>query len=428
MLWEIGSTIIMAGVAGFSYLKTSGPATNDADKIQRVFANAGWTGKNGETVRRHRKRRFKGGTEYVYQLPLGFDRKKIEEGRHILEDGLNIRHSFMEFEPADLLKIKWDRTAFKQIKKILTSEKRSKKEIELDFDGMLRIKVYNEPMQDKIDWTEKLLVKNSWSVPVGYTRTGDLIRHDFDKSKHLIVAGATGYGKSVMLKLVVTSLIDQQPNNVKLSLIDLKGGSAFHRFKDCKQVEYYARDPETALEKLEQIQMEMDESFINVVDHGFEDVKEAGIKERHFVVIDESADLSDYSKAMDIITDIARRGRSAGYYLIFCTQYPTAQVIPSQTKRNIIARLCYVVDTATASNVVLDEGGADKLPDIPGRGIYKVNVKRHTVQTPFITNDQIKTRIEPHINIRPRGGDQTNEQKSSKGTTGGKHSIKLTKV
>ena len=100
---------------------------------------------------------------------------------------------------------------------------------------------------------------------------------------------------------------------------------------------------------------------------------------------------------MDIITDVARRGRSAGYYLIFCTQYPTAQVIPSQTKRNIIARLCYVVDTETASRVVLDEGGADQLPDIPGRGIYKNSVKRFIVQSPFITNEVIQQLIEPHI-------------------------------
>lgn len=100
---------------------------------------------------------------------------------------------------------------------------------------------------------------------------------------------------------------------------------------------------------------------------------------------------------MDIITDIARRGRSAGYYLIFCTQYPTAQVIPSQTKRNVIARLCYVVDTDTASRVVLDEGGADKLLDIPGRGIYKNGVKRHTLQSPYISNNTIRDIIKPYI-------------------------------
>lgn len=140
----------------------------------------------------------------------------------------------------------------------------------------------------------------------------------------------------------------------------------------------------------------MNQSFENVVNNGFEDIKEAGIKKRHFVVIDEAADIADDKIAMSIITDIARRGRSAGYYLIFCTQYPTAEVIPSQTKRNIISRLCYAVDTDIASRVVLDESGADKLPDIPGRGIYKNGIKRYTVQSPFISNKQIQSIILPH--------------------------------
>lgn len=427
MIFEIGSSIAMLGIAGFSYLKTSGPATNDTEKINRIFANAGWTGSNGETIRIHRKTKMANGTEYVYQLPLGFDRNKIESNKHILEDGLNVRHTTLEFDRADLLKIKWDRTVIRQIKKILTSKKVKRKEVDIQFDGMLKIRVYNEAMKDKIDWSQDLLIPGSWSVPIGYARDDKVIRHDFDKSKHLIVAGATGYGKSVVLKLIVTTLIDQQPENVELSLIDLKGGSAFHRYKDCKQVKYYARDPEEGQEKLEAIQEEMNESFKKVVDQGFEDVKEAGIKKRHFIVIDESADLSDYSKAMEIVTDIARRGRSAGYYLVFCTQYPTAQVIPSQTKRNIIARLCYVVDTDTASRVVLDEGGADQLPDIPGRGIYKNNVKRYIVQTPFMDNKEIQKRIQPHINIRPRK-DGNDEQKRDETTKDRKYSFEFKKI
>jgi hypothetical protein len=428
MIFEIVSTTAMATLAGYSYLKTKGPATNDTEKINRIFSNAGWSGSNGETIRIHRKTKLANGTEYIYQLPLGFDRTKIESNKHILEDGLNVRHKMLEFDPADLLKIKWDRTVIQQIRKIMTSKKIKRKEIDIQFDGMLRIKVYNESMKDKIDWSPDLLIPGSWSVPIGFTRDDEAIRHDFDKSKHLIVAGATGYGKSVVLKLIVTTLIDQQPDNVELSLIDLKGGSAFHRFKDCKQTKFYARDPEEGQEALEKIQEEMNESFKKVVDQGFEDVKEAGIKKRHFIIIDESADLSDYSKAMDIVTDIARRGRSAGYYLVFCTQYPTAQVIPSQTKRNIIARLSYVVDTDTASRVVLDEGGADQLPDIPGRGIYKNNVKRHIVQTPFMTNKQIQERIEPHINIRPRKDDQDHGQKGEETTKDRKHSFEFKKV
>lgn len=70
-------------------------------------------------------------------------------------------------------------------------------------------------------------------------------------------------------------------------------------------------------------------------------------------------------------------------------------------KRNCIGRLCFVLDTATASNVVLDQGGAEKLPLIQGRALYK-DVKLVKVQTPYISNEKIKENIHPHVNIRPR--------------------------
>ncbi|MCU9614061.1 FtsK/SpoIIIE domain-containing protein [Caldibacillus lycopersici] len=425
MIFEAVSTIAAAGLAGYSYLKSKGTGTSDSDKIQKIFANAEWQGKKGESIRLQRKQKFEGGYEYVYQLPLGFDRKKIEEKKYILEDGLNVRNQSFEINFSDLKDLKFNKTIVSQLKNLIKT-KRKKKEIEVSFDGMLKIKIYDEPMPNIIEWRESLLIPNSWSVPIGITRKGDIVRHDFDNSKHLIVAGATGYGKSVILKLIVTTLIRQQPETVTLSLIDLKGGSAFHRFKDCKQRKHYSRDPETAEQVLKEVQNKMNHSFLKVVDKGYEDVKEAGIKERHFIIIDEAADLSDFPESMKIITDIARRGRSAGYYLIFCTQYPTAQVIPSQTKRNIIARLCYVVDTETASRVVLDEGGAEQLHDLPGRGIYKAGPKRYTLQSPFISNKQIASIIAPYIMENPKdGGDG---QKSSETTKNRKHSLILEEV
>ena len=199
MLFEIGSSIAMLGIAGAAFFKQNGPATNDAEKIQKIFNNVGWAGKNGETIRLHRKTKFNGGVEYVYQIPLGFDRKKVENNKHILEDGLNVKHTRLEFDKSELFKLKWDKTVIQQIKKILTAEKTSKKEIDLSFDGMLKIRVYNEAMKDKIEWSDNMLNKNSWAVTIGCQRNG-FIKHDFDKQKHLIVAGATGGGKSVVIK------------------------------------------------------------------------------------------------------------------------------------------------------------------------------------------------------------------------------------
>ncbi|HWK24039.1 MAG TPA: FtsK/SpoIIIE domain-containing protein [Ureibacillus sp.] len=398
MFFEILTTTLFGGIALKAYTKKKGLASNDSGKIQRIISLSGLNVSDGSdtlTTVLVRKKQHSWGWEYKYRIPDGRSFKHYQEKLDVLQDGLNNRRKRIKF--ADLKTLKFDKTIISQLQDLWRNKLTEQKEIELDYDGLLIIRVYDKPLPSKIDWDEILLKPKSWSVPIGYTRKGDTICHDFDKSKHLIIAGATGYGKSAILKLIVTTLIDQQPENVELSLIDLKGGSAFHRFRNCKQVKYYSREPKGAQEVLESIQRDMNESFEKVVDNGYEDVKEAGIKKRHFIIIDEAADLAEYSDATDVITDIARRGRSAGYYLIFCTQYPTAQTISSQTKRNIIARLCYVVDTDTASRVVLDEGGADKLPDIPGRGIYKNTIKRYIVQSPFISNETIHQRIEPYI-------------------------------
>ncbi|PAD67039.1 hypothetical protein CHH83_20960 [Bacillus sp. 7586-K] len=426
MIFEIGSTIIMSGVAGYAYLKTKGSTSNDADKIQKIFANAGWTGRNGETIRLQRKAKFQGGVEYVYQIPLGFDRRKIEAEKHILEDGLNIRHKLFEVDLRDLLKIKLDKTIMQQLKRILANKKIRRKEIDLSFDGMLRIKVYNEGMQDRYDWDESYLMPGTWSVSIGQTHHG-VIRHDFDEHKHLIIAGATGYGKSAILKLIVTSLVLQQPENTNLHLIDLKGGSAFQRFKDLKQTKNFTREPKEAKDILKEIQMEMNSMYTKIVDQGYEDIKESGRKERHFIIIDEAADIADDSNCMEVVTDIARRGRGAGYYLIYATQYPSSQSIPQQTKRNIPSRLCFVLDDATASNTALGQTGAEDLPLIPGRGIYK-NVKSQVVQTPYISNKEIKKQIAPHIVIRPRKEKESDNVEYREGKERGSNTFEFEEV
>ncbi len=395
MLFEILTTTVMGGIAVKAYHAKNELSENDSGKIQRILSLSGLNVKDGKdtlTTQLVRKKKHEWGWEYKYRIPFGRSFEDYIVKQKNIEDGLNNRKKQLTLQD-----LKLDKNILKNILMLKQTKLTEQKEVEMSFDGLLCIRVYDKPLPKQIEWNESYLKKDTWLVPIGSMRNNDIIKHDFDKDKHLIIAGATGYGKSAILKLIATTLIDQQPEHAELSLIDLKGGSAFHRFRGCKQIKYYSRDPQEAEEVLKNVQLDMNESFETVVNNGFEDVKEANIKKRHFIIIDEAADLADYGKAMDIITDIARRGRSAGYYLIFCTQYPTTQVIPSQTKRNIIARLCYVVDTDIASRVVLDESGADKLPDIPGRGIYKNNVKRYVVQSPYISNSTIQQRIAPYI-------------------------------
>nr|WP_272893719.1 FtsK/SpoIIIE domain-containing protein [Heyndrickxia oleronia] len=229
---------------------------------------------------------------------------------------------------------------------------------------------------------------------------------------HITLAGATRKGKTVFLKLLITSLIYQQPENVKLSLIDLKGGLAFTRFKNAKQVEDVATDLDSALEVLKKVQSEMEKMKGWFDKNGSEDIKEAGISTRHIIIVDEAAQISPNiitgkeekekaRKCEEALSEIARIGAGLGYRLVYCSQYPTADVMNKQIKQNCDTVITYKLRDAIASRVVLDESGAEKLP-LPGRAIYKTPDGTQIVQTPFITNEQIESMIKPHIVFKPR--------------------------
>jgi DNA segregation ATPase FtsK/SpoIIIE, S-DNA-T family len=160
-----------------------------------------------------------------------------------------------------------------------------------------------------------------------------------------------------------------------------------------------------------------------LLEKGYSNVKEAGFKERHFIIIDEAADMADDKGCQELLKDIARKGRASGLRLVYTTQYPTVETISSQVKRNCIGRLCFVLDTATASQVVLDQGGAEKLPAIQGRALYK-DLRLIEVQTPYIPGGAITENIQPHISIRPRKERvESNEEGNRKAAKRGTHTL-----
>lgn len=389
MLFEILSTASMAAIAGSTYYFQNKSSYNDHDKIKKIADAAGLKTSEGG-IRIYRKSKRKGYTEYVYKIPLGLSFNQFEENKQLFVDGLNNK-SQSDINLANFKNIDWKGDVVKQIRDIFNDRVKLDKHLEMEYDGMLKFRVYEKGLDEMYLYNGEVL--GAWNMPIGYTYK-DLITHDFEGRPHMIVAGATGFGKSEFLKLIISVLIKQHPDDVRLHLIDLKGGNELGPFKSIKQCVNFAREPEGAKEVLENIQDDMDEKLDNLFEKGIKDVKRAGQKERDFIIIDEAADLDDASR--DIVVDIARRGRSAGYRLIYATQYPTNETLPSQVRANIGARVCFRLETNTQSRAVLDEGGAEELPEIEGRAIFR-RVKNYIVQTPYIEEKEIKRIIKPHI-------------------------------
>lgn len=290
----------------------------------------------------YRRTRNEWGTEYVYRLPFGLSHLDVLMKRHVIEDGLN-------------------------------------KDVTIDFDGMLILRVFDRPLPTFVEMDESWL---SDDVVIGITHDR-IIRHDFNVLPHMIVAGATQYGKTVFLKSMISQLLH---DDVILHLFDLKGGLAFNRFRD--RVASVSTNEREAYNQLQHVKQAMNDRMVMFQQQGFENVKETKCPQV-FVIVDEAAELTPTGKkdikreCQHILSHIARVGGGLGFRLIFCTQYPTADTLPRQIKQNCDAKLCFRLPTEIASRVVLDSGGAEKLPQVKGRAIYQTD-EQVVLQIPYV--------------------------------------------
>lgn len=405
MIFEVLTTSIMGGLALNAYVKRKGLATNDSGKIQRIISLSGLNVKDGKdtlTTQLIRKKQYDWGWEYAYRIPLGRSFKEYEAKQHVLEDGLNNRRQRITI--ADLKALQLDGNIIADIKALYTRKLMDHKEIEISFDGLLKIRVYNQPLPSLVPFQQG----EGWRVPVGVTRDKNTFKyHDFERIPHLVLGGATRYGKSNFINAMLTSLIRSNPDQVKLYLVDLKGGVELCDYENAKQTQSIAYEPEEALATLQLAYDEMRAMQKRVRALGKKNVQEAGIKERHFIVIDEvgelnpaeaigKADKALKSECQTLMSQIARLGAGLGFRQILATQYPTGDVIPRQCKQNSDAKLSFRVQSATASRVVLDETGAELLPQIKGRAIYQTADKREILQTPIISTELIRETLAPH--------------------------------
>lgn len=432
MLLEVISSAVLGSVALYAHLQKSG-ATNDSEKLNKIFSLTGLNVRDGDktyTAQLVKKVNHSWGTEYRYRIPLGRSFEDYQAKLNHIQDGLNNRKTMLQV--SDLKNLDFSKPLLPQLKALLTKKKAAKKEVELSYDGLLKVKVYSQPMPSLVKYEDFPLTGN-WSVPVGLIREGNtVIHHDFEQIPHMVVGGATRYGKSNFLNQLITTLIAQQPANVRFSLIDLKGGVEFSDYRDCKQVIHYAEEPEEAEKALQALVEEMRGKQSELKQGGYRNVQEARDKVRHFIIVDEVGELNPdeavtkeeralKGRCQTYLSQIARLGAGLGYRLILATQYPTGDVIPRQCKQNSDAKLCFRVQTATASRVVLDETGAETLPEIKGRAIYQTADKRQIVQTPLIDSKTIRQIVQPHIVIKPRK-EQNDASHSQQSRTSGTNS------
>lgn len=238
----------------------------------------------------------------------------------------------------------------------------------------------------------------SWKVPVGETYK-EMIYHDFDATPHLVGGGTTRYGKTNLIKVIITSLIMNNPNDVELYLIDLKAGVEFYKFRNLRQVKRVATNVEETYRLLVDLMTKLEEQKSIFREKGWSNIIETPVKRRTFVIIDEAGDLVP-EKFMDrkerdmhaecqwMLAHMARIGGAFGFRELFFSQYTTSDVLPRQIKQNCDAKICFKIQNGYSSEVILGEGftQAADIPKIPGRAIFKDGADLYELQVPLISD------------------------------------------
>lgn len=263
---------------------------------------------------------------------------------------------------------------------------------------------------------------------IGKDIAGDAVVGELNKMPHLLVAGQTGSGKSVMINTLLTSLLYRNsPSEMKLILVDPKQVE-MAPYEDIPHLlTPIITEPEKTISALKWAVNEMERRYKLLAGEKIRDIKtynkkiqQAGTKiavadedgniQQHedgampyiVIVIDEMADLMMVAKrdVEALIVRIAQKARAVGIHLVLATQRPSVDVITGLIKANVPARIAFTVASQIDSMTILDQAGAEKLLG-QGDMLFKTTTtpKPKRIQGAWVTDDEV-SKITDHLRMQ----------------------------
>jgi len=271
--------------------------------------------------------------------------------------------------------------------------------------GLVGIEVPNKtrqviPISDIIESEEYIDSKAELPCAIGRTIANEVFVPDLADMPHMLIAGATGQGKSVCLNTILLSLLESNsPEEMKLVLVDPKQVemSAYASLRDTYLAAPVLTEADKAYAILCDVVTEMERRYSILNENGVRNLGEYNIRYPDsqmpyiVVVIDEYGDLvmSAGREFEKIICRIAQKARAVGIHMIISTQRPSATIVTGDIKANFPTRMAFRTVTGVDSRVILDQTGAEKLT---GKGdfIYYSGAELLRGQCALTTIDDIK--------------------------------------
>ncbi len=259
-------------------------------------------------------------------------------------------------------------------------------------------------LRDIIDTPEFEDHKSKLAFALGKDVGGKEIITDIAKMPHVMIAGATGSGKSVCINTLIASIIYKaKPSEVKLVMVDPKVVELSVYNGIPHLLIPVVTDPRKAAGALAWAVQEMENRYATFASKGVRDLKgyneavdkKDGIgKLPHIVIIiDELADLMMVAKkdVEDAICRLAQKARAAGMHLVIATQRPSVDVITGLIKANIPSRIAFAVSSQVDSRTILDMVGAEKLLGKGDMLFYPAGAPKPTrIQGAFISDGEVE--------------------------------------
>ncbi len=245
--------------------------------------------------------------------------------------------------------------------------------------------------------------KSKLTVALGLDVSGTPIVANIARMPHVLIAGATGSGKSVSINSIIATLLFRtRPDEVKLILVDPKRVELTQYNGIPHLLAPVIIEPEQVVSSLKWAIAEMERRYRLFSEKGARNIEDynssVGFQEIPYIIIiiDELADIIFFapSEVEDTITRIAQMARATGIHLIVSTQRPSVDVITGLIKANIPCRIAFNVSSMVDSRVIIDSPGAEKLL---GRGdmlyIPPDQAKPTRIQGTFVSDQEIRNLI-----------------------------------
>lgn len=246
--------------------------------------------------------------------------------------------------------------------------------------------------------------KSKLAVALGINVSGEPIVADIGKMPHVLIAGATGSGKSVAVNSFLCSILFRaSPAEVKFILVDPKRVELTGYNDIPHLLTPVIVDPAKVVSALKWATQEMDNRYKKLAEvgvkniDGYNEISGFAAMPSIVIVIDELADVMLFAPAEveECITRIAQMARAVGIHLVLATQRPSVDVITGLIKANVPTRIAFNVSSMTDSRVILDSPGAEKLL---GKGdmlyVPPTQSKPSRIQGTFVSDSEAKQLID----------------------------------